>query len=336
MKRMGLFTTSGVLASLVFAAAAWAGPQSPAQVAVAGGGADGGGGNGLRTVHTTEEVAAQIDHEYGLRLGVGLVLRDIGAGLVPHSSFPILEPRVRRVFSAITRLAGHMHPFAYAKQYLHFEKKLDGSCQYKGEDRDASLLKVTHRASKAEPARVSICLSLPRIAQYPDFKEQLLMLVIHELAHAAGFGEDEAVFAQKSVLPLLTGDCFVQITLNRNENHSSDLIRINAESPFNHVYPVFIREFNSTGENSIQTKQSNSEKDFSFRWSPARDQATLKFLVANFDGSSSPVEIVFAADPSAVSSDPHNPASRILSSKLRINGEERVPTQLTFSGGCLR
>ena len=127
---------------------------------------------------------------------------------------------------------------------------MKGACIENGQERDAS---VTYHLDKTnEPVLDNICMSAERLAIYPDalvLARQLQALIVHELSHVAGYGEEDAVYIQNYVINTLYKPCLIHLSVSNS-----------ADSTFADDFQIKISRGNMaevTHKRELGTVQSN-------------------------------------------------------------------------------
>lgn len=169
--------------------------QPPARAQVDGGESS-SGGNGIERRSTIEQVRAAIPDPYHFAIRFGDQMGYWGYGPKTPSGFGSdwrfnRNPKHQNVLRTLSERG-------YEKYFqLHSAKRIvpieNGSCSSAGkDDHDASFSSTTANGDE-------ICISLERLQRFPpaELTLQLQGLMIHETAHALGFNEDAARYAQQ-------------------------------------------------------------------------------------------------------------------------------------------
>jgi hypothetical protein len=302
-----------------------------------GGGADGGGGNGVRS--TPEQVEAFVNDK--LQLTLGALLNTIQFALKP-GHFPVTDNRASNLLAKIDQLIGpdkgdkHSSRSGFAHHNVKFDKRKTGACHHGKEERDASLLSVSNGGV---PKEVSICLSMERLSRYPieALGSQITALVIHELAHAAGLDETDAEYVQNYVLKKLSSNCSMVIVTDDPKGKrvyfyvKYDVVEAEIRTA---RFPYDKDTKDRVGNMySLQTVTNNFAEYFSLTRSP-QGNGTLKFSSMNSDVTFSPQVIEF--DRPYRHGGPIEYFGSIVSSRMSFNGVPLNPIDITFTEACLR
>lgn len=253
-----------------------------------------GGGNGTKS--TSQEVVREIDAAFGQRNRAGMdlqtVLADIQNGLSNSPVLAIQDPRAAPILRGIiqskfVRSSGNdQTPDIYV--YTELEKKLKGACIDHGKDRDASVKIV--KTKYGEEAQM--CISVERLTRYTgrELRPQIAALFVHELAHLAGYGEEDADYVQNYALKMLTQNCFIEIgNDDAVDGRSKGFIFYVILHPGRRLEVKYNRYFaplhKDPGANDVSTTTTYlSQDDYKVEFAPGQP-GKLSFLAMNHDGS---------------------------------------------------
>ncbi|MFL5813840.1 MAG: hypothetical protein ACJ763_09705 [Bdellovibrionia bacterium] len=306
---------------LILATTTWAGQ----------GGESGGGGNAKKS--TIEEVSQYVSGS--LEWDTLQVLTALNTSMAEGAPLPVKDAKARNIISKILALpqltwnpildpAGKI-PYLYLSPSFNESLKIgflnSGACLDGSSEKDASArLENVSSTSTAE-----ICMSGERLARFPqdELKSQLPALMLHELAHLAGFGEEDAGYIQDYYLNRFSKTCSITIYPKEGDGHPVIYINVNSDlhvafaTSIEVKYSQFItpqpQVSHAFGNNRMDVITHNSDQDFSLNWTP--EHGSLKFALMNGDGSYTNESLSWGPSVSNVRSD------EILSSNMQIHGK---------------
>ncbi len=168
---------------------------------------EGGGGNIIKS--TPAEVKNAIQQS---GLGYRWLLKELRAEITEGNSLQIRNPKLRKIFTDITSLK-EVSDMLDKNQGIFMIESTDGPCMHEGKPNDSSI-------SQAEGEVPRICMSIPRLRQYPKeaLTTQIAALVVHEFSHLAGYTENIARnVVQPFALSLMARDCNLEMYLESTD-----------------------------------------------------------------------------------------------------------------------
>jgi hypothetical protein len=198
--------------ALILFAAAILGPS-----AWSAGGVDSSGGGDVQH-STVEDVLHAIPGNYQY------LLWEIIKEMEPGSPIQINNPNVRPIFQKLAALPladDIIHKGDRAGIHFHLEK--NGPCHD-----PLALERETDASVMGSSDKADICLSIPRLTHYPatGLQAEIGALIIHELTHVAGFGENDAIVAQEYVLKFMSRPCYYEVSYRNPKDKDAHRIEI--------------------------------------------------------------------------------------------------------------
>jgi hypothetical protein len=308
---------------LILATSTWAGQ----------GGESGGGGNAQKS--TIMEVSQYVSGS--LKWDTLDMLMALNTSMADSAPLPVKDAKARSIISKVLTLpqitwfqvTDPAGKFSYQNPDFNEAFKINflfgGGCVDGANEKDASV----HMDNAGSTSAAEICMSGERLARFPqdELNSQLPALMLHELAHVAGFGEDDAVYIQDYYLHRFSKRCSITIYPKEGDGHPA--IYINVASELHAAYATSIEvkyiqflkpqpQVNPAfGNNHIDVITHNSDQDFSLDWTP--QHGSLKFALMNGDGTYTNESLSWGPSVANVRAD------EILSSNMQINGKAFNP-----------
>jgi hypothetical protein len=311
-----------------------------------------GGGNGSKS--TPEDVIRILDGD-GTKVWNGkefeavvqkahLLLVEIYEGLGEHYTVPIRDPKaapiLRKIISQPTLIWRRVEgwPVLLEMSRVKMEKNEHGPCLDSGEKKDASV-----RVEQTPTGPIAhVCMSVPLLTRFPKevLEQEIAALILHELAHAAGYGEEEADFIQQYGLRFLTEKCKIAVLLAGEWRGGLGSFEIetnayrNANAKFSQCRKSGKPSWNACNFATTNTHQEPG--DFRLDWTPG-GPGKLTFLAMSNNGSYNAqyVEWEKSREDGAWYGNPQVSFGKTRA-KLVANGKRLILDKVAIFPGCAR
>lgn len=234
--------TMSVLGILILSSVSLAGDHGP-------------GGDAVRS--TPDEVDTAIDST--MHWEFPDVFEEIKVDVKPNTSLWIQNARVREILTKVASLKldyeKAVGPNKLVPTILIDKKKTEYCIDQNGEQKDASV-------EDSNP--VKLCMSVKGLSRYPReaLASQISALVVHELAHVAGYkDEKDAIAVQDFVLNTLFKDCGINIFLSGSDDEDVVSLKVRRHGSL----PYYVTGQNMSVEyDALHVTQRQPQRDGHF------------------------------------------------------------------------
>lgn len=294
-----------------------------ASFAHAGGAGNVGGGN-IRSSTASEVISAifanaSIEHLNG---------RIFPNALRADAAFPVTNKKAREM---IVKLSAALAKNGYVPY------PIDGPCYHQGAERDSSVKPLL-------PNTYQICLSVSRLRRFPKsaLSEEISVLILHEISHTIGYGEDDAIFIQNYVHDkILNNTCALWMSYgeksvdSRNYLNEIEISFNDTAFPDSHVKSYFSANLkdrdSTTAASEIDRKISMIDQELKGKWS-FEDGGSLEFPTADSDGLQRRQKVEFG--PAKRNPNPSYYTSKVKGAQIVIDGKIRNVDEIVFHESC--
>jgi hypothetical protein len=278
-------------------------------------------------------------------------LTEIRKSLQPGARLPIKDARAHAILSKIIQLPqiwwttlpdGNLIADGwYTLKNFNVDFKASGPCFDGPNERDASF-----SMSNIEGRPIgTICFNAERLTRYlkSDFRDQFVALTLHEMTHAAGYGEEDAEYIQDYYLNRFNKQCSLGIYLQEGDNGAADssiFLDLDFETYQPLIKVTYIRSIEQGPDvspvfsNKVSIITYISAKDFSLQWTPK--SGSLQFVMMNSDMTYTKQRIKWGASEPSSSDESEINSYKILSSNLRFDGKVLKPESVHSFDCALR